>query len=135
MLTFAGRGYSPDFVSNFDQIARRIASGEETVDIIFGPDDICRPLVADPECHCRDLSVSQRDHLAAEALTGLLGQPIRENQTLRLDAVTLTRLREAFATGAIRKACEGCQWSPLCDEVAKNKFSTSVLDCSEIRRG
>ncbi|HEX5235821.1 MAG TPA: DUF1284 domain-containing protein [Silvibacterium sp.] len=131
MLTFVGRGYSPQFVSNLERIARRIASGNETVQIILGPDDVCEPLLADSECHCRGASVSERDRLAIEALSDLLAQPVCENETLRLDSTTLTRLRAAFAAGTIRKACEGCQWVPLCDEIAKNGFSGTVLFCGD----
>ena len=129
MLTFAGQGYTPEFVANFERIARQVASGEETAEIVFAPDEICAPLMDDPECHCDRESVSQRDHLAAEALTALLGEPVREYSILRLDRENLARLRAAFGAGTIRKACEGCQWSTLCDEIAKTNFSKSVLFC------
>lgn len=129
MLTFAGRGYSPEFTAGFEHIARLIASGEQTVQIVAGPDDICAALLADPDCHCRGASVVERDRLASGSLTDLLGLDVREDVTLQLDREMLARLREAFAAGSIRKSCQGCQWSPLCDEIAKNGFSESTMRC------
>lgn len=132
MLTFSGSGYSPDFIANFERIARMVASGGHTLQMVFGPDDICSPILSDPECHCRSAGVLERDRLAAEALTGLLQQPVNENESLQLSPDTLDQMRAAFARGTIRKACQGCQWSPLCDAIAKNSFSESILlrrDC------
>jgi uncharacterized protein len=127
VLTFAGNGYSPEFVANFQRIANLIASGSHTLEIVFGPDDICSTILADPECHCRNAGVLDRDRLAVEALTTLLPSPIEEHSRLQLDPDTLNQLRTAFKTGSIRKACHGCQWSPLCDSVAKDSFSETTL--------
>jgi uncharacterized protein len=129
MLTFAGKGYSPEFVANFERIAGLIAAGDQTVEIVLGPDDICAPLLADSNCHCENPRVSERDRLAAEALTDLLKQPVQENTRLYLSPNTLNRMREAFAAGTIRKACQGCQWSPFCDAIAEDKFSQTWLLC------
>jgi uncharacterized protein len=122
MLTFAGKGYSPDFISNFERITDLIAGGEQMIEIVMGPDDICAPLLGDPECHCRNASVAQRDRLAAESLTDLLHQRVQQGATFCLDLETLSRLRQAFAAGTIRKACQGCQWSPFCDVIAEGGF-------------
>jgi uncharacterized protein len=127
MLTFAGKGYSPEFIANFERIASLIASGDQTMEIVFGPDDICTPILADSNCHCENPSVSERDRLAAEALADLLKQPVREDTELHLNPATLTRMREAFAAGTIRKACQGCQWSPFCDAIAEDKFTQTWL--------
>ena len=35
MLTFVGKGYSPEFVANFERIAGLIASGDQTVGIFL----------------------------------------------------------------------------------------------------
>lgn len=129
MLTFAGKGYSPDFISNFDRIAGLIASGDQSVEIVFAPDDVCAPLLADPACHCRNASVSERDRLAAEALANLLRQPIDQNAKIHLAPEILDRMRAAFAAGTIRKACNGCQWSPICDRIARDSFRETRLLC------
>ena len=134
MLTFAGKGYSPDFIANFDRIIQRIASGNQTIEIALGPDDICAPLLADASCHCRNASVSERDTLAAESLTQLLQQPIQPGTPLALTAATLDRLRQAFRAGTIRRACHGCQWVPLCDEIAASNFVDTRLLASHPTR-
>ena len=127
MLTFVGEGYSPAFVANFERITQRIAAGDQTIEIVFAPDDICAPILSDPGCHCRNSTVAERDRLAAEALTELLQQPIRPNTQLTLNAAALDRMRQAFRAGTIRSACHGCQWSPLCDSIAANHFVDTRL--------
>lgn len=127
MLTFAGKGYSPEFVANFERVARLIASGGQTLEIVFGPDDICSAILSESECHCRNATVLERDRLAADALETLLSQPIDEHSRLQLSPKTLDQMRAAFAVGTIRKACHGCQWSPLCDSLAKDSFGESTL--------
>jgi len=127
MLTFAGKGYSPDFIANFERITARIASGNQTIEITFAPDDICAPLLTDASCHCRDASVSERDTLAAESLAQLLQQPIESGTQITLTAATLDRLRQAFRAGTIRRACHGCQWVPLCDGIAASNFIDTRL--------
>jgi uncharacterized protein len=127
MLTFAGKGYSPDFIANFDRITAQIASGNQTIELTFAPDDICAPLLADASYHCRNTSISERDSLAAEALTELLQEPVQPGTSLTLTTSTLDRMRHAFHSGSIRKACHGCQWSPLCDSIAANNFIDTHL--------
>jgi hypothetical protein len=129
MLTFAGEGYTPEFVANFERIAGLIAAGDQTVEIVFAPDDICAALLHEPDCHCREESVSERDRIAAAALSGLLRQPVTERARIELTQNVLERMREAFAAGTIRSACQGCQWSPLCDGIAGGGFSKTSLRC------
>ena len=129
MLTFAGKGYSPEFISNFDRIAGLIASGAQSVEIVLAPDDICAPLLGDPTCHCRNASLSERDRFAAEALVDLLHQPIDQNAKVHLTPEILARMRAAFAAGTTRKACNGCQWSPTCDGIARDSFRETRLLC------
>ncbi len=135
MLTFVGKGYSPEFTANFDRIVSLIASGAETIEITFAPDDICSPLLTDPVCHCPNQSVLDRDHLAAESLSALLHTPITEDARIHLAADRLDRMRQAFQSGSIRKACEGCQWVPLCDSIAANNFIGTRLLASSAPRG
>jgi uncharacterized protein len=129
MLTFAGKGYSREFISNFERIASLISSGDQSVEIVFAPDDICAPLLADPACHCNNASVAERDRLAAEALADLLHQPVHPNAQVHLTRDTLDRMRAAFAAGTIRKGCNGCQWSPICDAIANDNFHETRLLC------
>lgn len=129
MLTFAGKGYSREFISNFERIADLIALGDRTVEIVMGPDDVCAPLLSDPQCHCQNASVAERDRLAAEALTDLLQQPVQEKAHIEMSRESLDQMRQAFAAGTIRKACKGCQWSSFCDVIAKDGFQETRLLC------
>ena len=122
MLTFVGKGYTPAFIENFEEIARRIAAGNEKVEVVEGPDDICSAYLTDKNCHCHNASVAERDRLAKEALANLLQQPVQPGQAVLLTSDTLHKMRTAFVAGTIRTACNGCQWKSLCDEMAQNDF-------------
>jgi uncharacterized protein len=127
MLTFAGKGYTPAFVKNFEEVVRRISTGHETVEIVEGPDDVCAPLLAESDRHCNSVNVAVRDRHAAEAISNLLRRPIQPKEQVFLDQEILCTLREAFAAGSIRRACIDCQWAPLCDVIAQNRFTGTQL--------
>jgi uncharacterized protein len=126
LLTYAGKGYSPAFTANYDVIAGRIGAGEDIL-IVAGPDDICAPLLGEPEPHCLRESVVERDRLAAEAAADLLGQPISAGVRLELGKADVLRMREAFSAGHIRAACKGCEWHTLCSEIAHAGYSSVRL--------
>jgi hypothetical protein len=129
ILTYAGKGYSPAFVTNYDVIAARIGAGE-TVSIVFAPDDICAPLLGEADTHCLNVSVTERDRLAARDVAALLGNSVQEGSILTLDVARLKRMREAFATHAIRNACPGCEWQDLCTGIAAQGFEgTRIAPC------
>lgn len=126
MLTYVGRGYSPAFIANYDQVAGRIAEGEEII-IVAGPDDICAPLLCDADCHCHNESVDARDELAATQVSQLLGQTVAPGSRLPINKANLQKLRDAFLAGHIRSACEGCEWRALCDDVAASGYENTVI--------
>ncbi|UVK38306.1 DUF1284 domain-containing protein [Mesorhizobium sp. AR10] len=121
LLAYVGKGYGPAFTANYDVIAERLGRGEEIL-IVSGPDDICAPLLGEPESHCLQESVVERDRLAARDVGELLARPIRAGLRLDLDAATLTAMRRAFATGLTRNACLGCEWVELCSVVAAGGY-------------
>lgn len=123
LLTYKGEGYGPAFVANLDRIAARLAAGEAAL-VVEGPDDICGPLLAgaDGDAHCCLARVAERDRKALAALAGHLGGPLAPGRSLRLDSTTVASLRAAFAGGAIRAACVGCEWAGLCTAIAAEGF-------------
>ncbi|HBF30264.1 DUF1284 domain-containing protein [Rhizobium sp.] len=121
MLTFIGKGYTPGFVENYLEIAKRLSAGE-AIEIIEGPDDLCQPLTHAADAHCFGESVLVRDAQAARAVSELLQQPIALGTVIVPDAALLERLRLAFSEGSVRKACSGCEWSGLCDGVASGGY-------------
>ena len=119
MLTYVGKGYSPEIAHNFDGIVRRLAAGE-AIDLVDGPDAICAPLCeSEGACaHCHSAGVRVRDQRAAQELALLLGRPLGVGSRLQLDGALLARLRTAYISGQIRGACAGCEWSDLCTRIA-----------------
>ena len=55
------------------------------------------------------------------------GSVARAAQRLRLSpsamSRALARLRAAFASGQIRGACDGCEWTELCSRIAADGFT------------
>lgn len=127
MLTYVGKGYSPAFVENYEVIAARLSAGEE-IELVAGPDDICGPLTADPEAHCHGASVIERDREAADAVARLMGSPLPPGTRITPTSALIKQLRANFATGEIRTACSGCEWSGLCDSVAEGGYLGTRFD-------
>ncbi|RRI05494.1 DUF1284 domain-containing protein [Mesorhizobium tamadayense] len=126
LLTYVGKGYSPAFTANYDKVVRRLGEGE-TVLIVSGPDDICAPLLSEPEPHCLRGSAAERDQLAARDVGELLGRPIEDGARFSLDTARLATMRKAFSSGQTRQACLGCEWSDLCSAVAGSGFHDTRL--------
>lgn len=126
MLTYVGKGYTAEFCTNYDGIVARLTRGEDIL-IVAGPDDVCAPLLTTEAPHCHNDSVLVRDAQAAAAASELLGAPVTPGFRFKLDPTTLTRFRTAFAAGTSRIACDGCEWSGLCDSVAGNGFEGTRL--------
>jgi hypothetical protein len=125
MLTFAGEGYTPEFVANFDHIVARIGAGEP-VELVDGPDDVCAPLADTGDAHCEEPSVRRRDRDALRALAGA-GHPLPAMRPLILDRAVIAELRVQFAAGTIRTACNGCSWSALCTGIAAAGYAETRL--------
>lgn len=130
LLSYAGKGYSPAFVANFDAIAARLDAGEDIL-LTEGPDDICAPLLRDPSPHCTRASVRTRDQRAAHDIGLFLGQPVTAGSRIIPTAALLRRMRSGFAGGQTRAACRGCEWSDLCTSLADDGFSLARISGAE----
>lgn len=126
LLTYVGKGYSAAFTANYDEIAERLGRGEDIL-IVTGPDDICAPLLGEPEPHCLRESTAERDRLAARDVGDLLARRIQAGTRLKLDAAILAALRKAFSGGRTRLACQGCEWAGLCTTVATSGYRDTRL--------
>jgi hypothetical protein len=129
LLTYVGKGYSPAFTGNYDGIAERLSRGEDIL-LVSGPDDICAPLLDEPEPHCLNESVIERDRLAARDVGDLLALSIQAGVRIDLDAAILARMRLAFSGGGVRKACDGCEWNELCSAIAAGDFADTKVQRS-----
>ena len=121
MLTYLGKGYTPEFVAGYDGIIARINAGEDIL-LVDGPDDICQPMLSEAECHCHKDSVATRDVQAAAEISRVLGLTLTAGVSFRLKARHTDQLRAAFAAATIRTACSGCEWQALCSRISGNKF-------------
>ena len=122
LLTYVGKGYSRAFTDNYDAIATRLVAGEGVV-LVAGPDEICQPLLGESEPHCHRDSVVERDRLATRDVEALLGVKLAVGAELMLSREVLAQMREAFARGATREACGGCEWHGLCTGIAGASFA------------
>lgn len=131
LLTYKGKGYSPAFVANLNRIAARLATGEDVL-LVDGPDDVCAPLLAQGEPgkempHCGLDRILDRDRRALESVSRLLDRTLGPGMRLTLDPETAESLRAAFATGEIRSACAGCEWSAFCTSIAAARFAGTLM--------
>jgi uncharacterized protein len=128
LLTYLGKGYTQEFVSNYNGIVVRLNAGEE-IEIISGPDEICQPMLSELDCHCHNESVRDRDLIALSEIGMALGVTYNTDDRFVVSRQMLSALRTAFAAGTIRTACDGCEWHDLCTGIAKNDFSGCRLAC------
>ncbi|NHB88139.1 DUF1284 domain-containing protein [Photorhabdus tasmaniensis] len=128
ILTYAGNGYSPGFIENYNKIISRIQN--EDILIVEGPDDICAPLLGEDDPHCLGKSVIIRDSHALEAVGALMGRPVEVGHTLRLDETYLKQARWAFNRRIVRAACVGCEWEQLCTRIAADDYASTFLKLS-----
>lgn len=126
ILTYVGKGYSPAFIDNMTQAARRISAGE-TIEIVEGPDDICAPRKAETNPHCWDKSVHNRDLRAAQDVGRILKISIRSGAKLSLNKRSLRQLRAAFTQNLVRSACHDCQWDEICSALSKNGYRGTIV--------
>jgi hypothetical protein len=126
MLTFVGRGYTPAFSANYERIIARLNVGEP-VELVEGPDDVCAPMLKERGSHCRTESVAQRDAKASAALAQRLGLVLEQGRRIVLTAETLAQMRAAYAEGAVRAACTGCEWAPFCTDITGQGFEGTRL--------
>lgn len=126
VLTYVGRGYSAAFTANYDRVLGRLAAGEG-IELVSGPDEVCGPLLGDPDAHCRLDRIRDRDEAAARAIAALLDRAIAPGDRIDVAPELVARLRAAFRDGTIRAACAGCEWSDLCTAVAAAGFAGARL--------
>lgn len=126
ILTYMGKGYSPAFTDNMTAIAGRISAGEG-IKIVEGPDDICAPLLAEDNVHCRDERVHKRDLQAAKDVSRVLQVQTHSGAKLCLDKPSLLRLRTAFTQYQVRSACIDCEWGDLCTSISLDDYKGTFV--------
>ena len=96
-------------------------------------DDICAALQGAhaPLCesgeHCLKPRAAQRDRTALTAVAVALDCSLETGSTLHLTPDQYTHLRRLFTEGALREACQGCEWHAFCTTVAAQDFAATKL--------
>ena len=127
VLTFIVHGYSPAFSKNYKDVVRRLNAGEP-VDLVDGPDEICATLIREEtEPHCFNCSVIKRDKAAVKLASQVLGSELHVGDELVLNSRLIGKMREAYAEGNFRKACENCEWVQFCAEIASSGYEKVLL--------
>lgn len=152
MLTYVGKGYTPNFSRNFALVMARISARRHgiLVRIVATPDDLCRPLCGEHRVkrrsHCYSNNVQERDRLALVDAAAVLGiRELRPGMMIRLSMHNINTLRAAYRTATLaaagatgfvlpRRACDLCTWHALCDRVAITDYPQTHLRDGVARR-
>jgi len=111
LLGYRGMGYSPQFCDNMTDIYEQLREKPGTeIDIVLGPDDICRAYPDDGTSHCEG-GVSELD----AAVLGRLGFAAGDRIAWR-DALAAVACR--LKPDDIGRLCTTCPWEPygVCSE-------------------
>lgn len=129
MLTWAGRGYSEEFTALFDKVVPAIRNGA-IIEIVKGPDDLCQTLdpQTTPDYHCLGENELWRDDNAIASINERLGLSLAIGGRFTVDEAMLGTLQAEYKSGAIRPACERCQWRDFCTEIADDDFKVTRFE-------
>lgn len=125
-MTFSGHGYSREFESDFQEAIRKMRNGE-AIQIVIGPDDLCRSVKCGPNSHCFESRVQLRDELALADISRLLGRSITADEVIDPRELYGLNMQRAFKQGDIRSACFRCQWQSMCNEISNQGYRKSWL--------
>ncbi|KRE53654.1 DUF1284 domain-containing protein [Paenibacillus sp. Soil522] len=103
LLGYRGMGYSADFCVNMTAIYETLRTNPETeVEIITGPDDVCRAYPQDKSNHCEG-TVYGLD----EAVLKKLGLKVNERSSWQS---LCSRVAETMVPEDISHLCQTCPW-------------------------
>lgn len=125
-LNYSGKGYTPAFITGFDNFCARVTAGE-LVRLTWAPDSICAPMIGHPTCHCHQWDKPVRDFLGFLMTSLVLRRWCFPPRTITLTPRDVDRLRAAFRLGLTRPGCLVCQWFDTCSQTAKAGNKTSKL--------
>lgn len=123
LLGYRGKGYSDGFCANMTEIYETLRLRPETeIEVIDGPDDICRAFPTDQISHCRNESVYRKDR-------DILAQAGFEIGNRASWSFVLSRVAERVQPEDIRSLCADCRWEPygLCKEGVAHIHGSQAL--------
>ncbi len=109
-LGFRGKGYSPSFVANFQEIVNRLRGpGGDQINIQTVPytDSICAPCPNRQELSCLEQKkISMLDQAHFEALEINEGQQLTWGEAKQ-------RIKDKIDLKVFHRICKGCNWKAL----------------------
>ncbi|MDO8953861.1 MAG: DUF1284 domain-containing protein [Gammaproteobacteria bacterium] len=121
-LCFQGKGYSPEFVQNYQALADilRAEHGDETlIEVVAQTDHICSPCPHKREALCEtQAKIVKLDTAHANALGLKTGEKLTWGQAK-------ARIAQNIDLATFEKICEPCSWkaSGMCREVLTNHLN------------
>lgn len=112
LLGYRGKGYSDGFCANMTEIYETLRQKPDTeIEIIEGPDEICRAFPDDQPSHCLNASVFRKDRAILAKLALEPGITVRWQEVC--DRVAAQVVPEDIA-----HLCSDCRWQPygMCSE-------------------
>ncbi len=106
LLGYRGKGYSERFCENMTGIYETLRLHPETlVEIVEGPDDICKAFPQDQHAHCENESVYRKDRTILDRI-GVAESALAWSEICE-------RVAQRVVPEDIRRICHDCQWEPL----------------------
>lgn len=111
---FRGQGYDAGFLEKLAEVRRRALF--EKVEVVDGPDEVCRacPYLKEEQCTLPESSEAEIREMDRKALD-ILGLSLGSRLTWPEE--TQAALQAGFARWA-RHFCEACSWRPVCEPAA-----------------
>lgn len=130
MLTWAGKGYTPEFTRTFDVAMEILVKGTARIHIVKGNDDLCDTISPEttPNYHCKSRTIMHRDETALQNIREVMGFPVRVDGIFPLTPRLQEAFQRRFKAGDTRKgACISCQFNSFCTDLAANNFADTRL--------
>jgi uncharacterized protein len=107
-LGFEGKGYSPEFIANFANIAAQLQVDDSTViEVVGETDDICRPCPHRQAQRCESQAkIDQLDQAHARVLGLRPGDELTWQEAK-------ARIKSQMSIDAFNRACAPCEWKRL----------------------
>jgi hypothetical protein len=109
---YRGKGYSPEFVKNYDRISSELVHAEVSgdqiqIEVVEKTDSICAPCPSKRGDLCESQAkIVELDHAHANILS------LREGDVLTWGQAK-QKIVEHFTDEAFESACAPCSWKPL----------------------
>lgn len=107
LLGYRGKGYSEGFCTNMSEIYEQLRLFPETeIEVVEGPDAICRAFPTDQPSHCHNTTVYRKDREILQEIGLEIGSRARWKDIC-------ASVADGVLPNAINRLCGDCPWMPL----------------------